>query len=863
MIQTLRLAFKLFKSEFKYGELSLLFLSLVIATGSLSSVGFLIQRIDGSMSSHADQLNGAELILKSSAAVPQSWLDKAAGLKLEQARMQAFPSMLVVNDEFKLAQIKAVSDNFPLQGELRVRQETIAESDTLTKAPTKAPPKGEIWLDKRLALFFNIAQHFNVGKLSFQQKEEAKNIPHSLIELGESKFHASGILERVPGQSSSFFSIAPGAMINLSDLALTATIQPGSRVDYLYFFSGSAVSSPQSLQDFQRWLKPKLQPGQSLRSGVEDLKAVNASLQKAGDFLSLAAILTVLLSAIAIAINSHRYGQKQYKNSAIMLCLGCSEKRIMRIELYKLFALGLAGSFIGIVTGYFVYLGLLSVIDDVLPVVALGNSADFYLMPVWVGLTCGLFLLLSISMANLTRLKNISPMGLIRQSFLYEKSSYKKNFLENISRRLFYLISFIGLLLISIWYTDNSEITLLFYLALSISTLVLYFVAQFLLGRILQAGRYFQLINRLTLLNLERHKQAVLLQITTFSLIFSLLIIIFLVRTELLDNWQQQFPEQTPNHFVINVQSYERLKFENYLKQQAIKTQGLYPMVRGRLTYLNKLPINEVIPETAREHNALHRELNLSFSKNEMFKKSDAKTAQISIESSLAKVLNIKPGDLLGFQVGSRKIEGVVSQLRKVNWDSFQPNFYIIFSPGLIEQYPMTWISSFYLAGEDKFKLNQIMKQFPGITIIEVDEILKEIQFIIERVSDAIELIFLFIIIAGALILSSSLSSTLASRMYENAVIRTLGASARQLRHYLLVEFLVVALLSAFIAVVLAEFAIYILYQQVFQMVYSLHPEVWLGTMVISVILICTLGMLVVKKIFTQSAHVSLNQFTE
>ena len=175
----------------------------------------------------------------------------------------------------------------------------------------------------------------------------------------------------------------------------------------------------------------------------------------------------------------------------------------------------------------------------------------------------------------------------------------------------------------------------------------------------------------------------------------------------------------------------------------------------------------------------------------------------------------------------------------------------------------MTWISSFYLAGEDKFKLNQIMKQFPGITIIEVDEILKEIQFIIERVSDAIELIFLFIIIAGSLILSSSLSSTLASRMYENAVIRTLGASARQLRHYLLVEFLVVALLSAFIAVVLAEFAIYILYQQVFQMVYSLHPEVWLGTALISVVLICTLGILVVKKIFTQSAHVSLNQFTE
>jgi putative ABC transport system permease protein len=391
---------------------------------------------------------------------------------------------------------------------------------------------------------------------------------------------------------------------------------------------------------------------------------------------------------------------------------------------------------------------------------------------------------------------------------------------------------------------------------------VLYFAAQFILTYTLKIARKYQWINRLSLLNLERHKRDVLLQITTFSLIFALLIIIFLVRTELLDNWQQQFPEETPNHFVINVQSYERLAFEQFLVQHKIKTEGLYPMVRGRLTELNKQPITQVVPETAKEHNALHRELNLSYEHNKISVNS-GKKAEISIEHSLAKALNIKQGDRLGFRVGSRQIEGVVTQIRKVKWDSFQPNFYIIFSPGLIEQYPVTWISSFYLAPEDKVKLNQLMKRFPGITIIEVDEILKEVQFIIERVSDAIELIFLFIILAGVLILSSSLSSTLASRMYENAVLRTLGASARQLRHYLFVEFVVVALLSAFIAVLLAESGIALLYKQVFQMSYALHPEVWLSISVISLILICSLGMLVVNKIFTQPAHVLLNQLTE
>ena len=424
-----------------------------------------------------------------------------------------------------------------------------------------------------------------------------------------------------------------------------------------------------------------------------------------------------------------------------------------------------------------------------------------------------------------------------------------------------YLLSFIGLVLISIWYTGNSKVTLLFFVSLSLSVTVLYVLAQLLLHVIIKVGRDHQLINRLSLLNLERHKRAVLLQITTFSLIFSFLIIIFFVRTELLDNWQQKFPEQTPNHFVINVQSYEKSDFGQYLQDQGIKTQGLYPMVRGRLAFLNKQPILQAVDGTAHEHNALHRELNLSFVQDESI--SLKKEAEISIESSLAKALNIQKGDLLGFRVGSRQIEGVVTETRNVQWDSFQPNFYIIFSPGLIEQYPMTWISSFYLASEDKAKLNQLMKQFPGVTVIEVDEILKEVQFIIEKVSDAIELIFLFILLAGTLILSSSLLSTMASRMYENAVIRTLGASIRQLRHFLLIELAVVALLSTLIAVLLAESATYVLYSYVFQMPYHLHPGVWFGMTVIAMGLICGLGLMLVNKIFVQSAHSLLNQFSE
>jgi putative ABC transport system permease protein len=834
-MQTLRLAYKLFYKELRQGQLNLLFLSIVIAVGSLTCIGFLIQRIDHSMLDHASQLNAAKLILKSSSQVPPQWLDRARKLHLQQAEMQVFSSMLVVNEQFKLAQVKAVSDNFPLQGELLVRK----TMDDFPEVKT-APEKGNMWLDRRLAQFF---------------KQEGVTGP---ISLGEAEFHTNGILERVPGQSSSAFTIAPTVMINLTDLSKTATVQPGSRVDYIYFFSSSEVHN--NLAAFRQWLQPQLLAGQSLRSGVEGLKAVNSNLKKAGDFLSLAALLTVLLASIAIAINSFRYGQKQYKNSAIMLCLGCSEKRILSIELFKLFLLGLAGSAVGICCGFVVYSGVLQLMDDVLPaansLVARGLH-PISLSPAWMGLGCGFLLLISLSMANLIRLKKLSPMALIR----------KDQGQESVSSKLFYLMSLTGLGLISFLYTDNLKVTSWFYLAIIVCSIGLYFLSRLLLERIIQAGRRYHLINRLSLLNLERHRRSVLLQVSTFSLIFALLILIFLVRTELLTKWQQQFPEKTPNHFVINVQSYETQAFKHFLQQEGIQIKGIYPMVRGRLTHLNQKPIKEMIPEAAHKHNALHRELSLSYEQNAtIHKKQDLQAnhtiVNISIESEMASAFNIKRGDRLGFQIGSQYIEGQVNDLRKVRWDSFQPNFYIIFSPGQIEQYPMTWIASFFLSDAEKYKLTELIERFPGLTIIEVDKIIKEVQFIIAKISHAIEFIFFFILAAGLLILSSSLSATLADRMYENAVIRTLGASARQLRRCLVIEFSVVALLSAFIAIIMAELASFILYQQIFNMTYAPHPLVWLGTVSISFVLICGMGLIVVNKIFTQSSFVSLNEFS-
>lgn len=839
-MSTLKLAWKFFRSELKQGDLSLLFLSVFIAIASLSSIGFLLKRIDSSMINHAAQLNGAELLLKSPRPVDHQWLVEADKRGIEQAQMVNFPSMLVVGEQFKLAQVKAVSDNFPILGQLSVQPGL-----HLPAQNRKAPPVGKVWIDRRLVHYFKLPE----TKLTALQEDSYR------IELGEALFQPDGILASVPGQSSSLFSIAPSAMINLADLNKTATIQIGSRVSYIYFFSG-----PESaLKQFQEWLKPQLKPGQNLRYGVEGVRALSANLKKAGDFLSLAGLLTVLLAAVAIAISSHRYGQRQFKNNAVMLCLGFTEKNIIRIELLKLVLLGVVASILGVISGYLIHLILLQLLQDLIP----QPLPDISWLPVWTGLASGLVLIISISMANLYRLKQLTPMAILR----------KDQIAPDLNRYLLYSMSLIGLLLLSWIYTQNYLITVLFYGLIILLVALLLGLAKFLLFLLLRVNQYYPFIHRLAVINLRQHKRAILLQITTFSLIFALVLIIYLSRTDLLNQWQQQLPPDTPNHFIINIQNYEKDAFRELLVAANVNVDGIFPMVRGRLSQLNGKPIKQVLKPEQQAHNALNRELNLSYAAtmqthNRLLKgswwaanPSINGLPEISLESTMARELGLKIGDQLGFQIGSQQIQGVISNIRAVKWDSFQPNFYIIFPPQVLDKFPLTYISSFHLSGNNKTLLNQLIEEFPGITIIEVDQILAEVQYIIEKMSVAIDFVFLFILIAGLLVLAASLSSTMESRLYENAIIRTLGSSAKTLRISLMVEFAVVAVISAIVGLIMAEGISAVLYDQIFRLSYQLHPGLWISMLLIALVLVITMGLLFVNRIFTRSVSDLLSAY--
>jgi putative ABC transport system permease protein len=868
-VNNFKLAVKFFHRELTHGDLTLLFVAVLIAIGSLSSIGFLTKRVEQSIQTHATRLSGGALILKSSTPVASEWLQQADVMQLEVAAMVSFPSMLSMGDEFMLAHVKAVTDNFPLQGKLQIRKLSAAglSATGLLAEKTEqavAPSAGHIWIAPRL-------WHSFADKLSHNLSPSE----YPMLDLGDVQLCVSALLENIPGQSSgTLFSIAPVALINMADLEKTATLQAGSRVDYLYFFNlrsstDPAVYAADNIEKYKHWVEQRLYPGQSISAGAEGVRAVNRNIKKAGQFLSLAALLSVLLSAISIVISSYQYGRRQNKNNAILLCLGCNEKTILKIALYKLLLLGLIASILGVLTGYLVQAALLNTLEELIP----KPLPPLNLIPAGSGLLSGMLLILSVSMASLLRIRHISPVAIMRNEMVSAPTS----------RLLLYSFTLTGLFIISFWTTQDVIMTLWFYGSIIVSAIVCYFFAKIILQAFLWLSQRYVLINRLSWINIQRHQQNVLLQITTFSLIFALVIILYLLRTELLEKWQQQLPDRTPNHFVINLQDYETAAFQQFLSSQGVESQGIFPMVRGRLVQLNGQAVKDVIPEQARSHNALNRELNLSFAMEQEAEQQllaghwwdkdgwnkdgwdkqilqNSRLPLISIESSLAQSLGISLEDKLGFQIGARQIEGVVTNIRQVKWDSFKPNFYIIFSPGIIEQYPLTYISSFYLPAQQKNSLNEMMNQFPGISIIEVDKIIREIQYIIEKISLAIELVFFFIVIAGFLVLASSLNSTLEIRLYENAILRILGASAKMIRRSLAIEFIVVAIISAAMGMIIAESAGAMLYRQVFHLSYNIHPQLWGIVIFAAIVLITASGLLLMNKILTQNATQSLSK---
>jgi len=814
---------KMLWRDVRSGELTVLIAAIFIAVVIVTSISLFAERLQKALVSEASVFLAADVVLQSPDPVDARWLSEDVAPSLRQATVVQFASMVYAGDEMFLSSVKAVSDAYPLLGNLEVSDQAFTSGSKITGGPQP----GEAWLDSRLLNLLNLQ-------------------PGDSVWVGEKSFVVKKVLTREPDSGSSYWSLGPRIMINLEDLPATQVIQPGSRVEYRYLFAGEK----KDIDRYAQWLKPQLQKRHRLMTLQDSQPGLAQSLDRAGHFLLLVGSLGVLLACIAIAMAAQRYSLRRFDTVAIMKTLGATPHLLSQMVLCHLAVILLVSISVGCLLGGLVQYLFLAVMRDWLPVVLPAASMKPYLIGILTGLVCTLVFALPL----LWQLRSVPPLRVLRRELGDQL----------LALRGFYLSGAGAIFLLMVFYSGNLRLTSVVFGGTLLCAIVVAVMAWLLLNSIRWMGTQAGSVWRLAIANLRRNQWQSILQLVMFGLTLMLLMISLLIRGSILHEWQQQLPEKTPNHFLINIADHQVAAVGNMLAQQHLQAQGFYPMVRGRVTAINGVEATSIISESVDE---VYRELNLTWSAtlpndNKLVSgawwnvTSTAPSAhtpgyvpRVSIEKSLAKKLKVDVGDQLIFTIGDQSLKTVVASVRELSWDRMRPNFYFIFEPGALDGYPATYITSFYLPKEQKLFLNSLLKTFPTISIFEVDEMIARIQKIVAQVTQAIELVMGLILVAGALVLMACVQSSLDQRLHENAVLRTLGAGKRLILGSLAIEFILLGTAAGLMASFGSELTAWALQTQVFKMDYHFHLWLWLVGPLVGALVIGVLGVSACMKV--------------
>lgn len=822
------LALRLLWRDSRSGELTILVLALIIAVTSSTAISLFADRLQRTMTMQAAEFLAGDLVISGTSPAPEAWLAKADQLKLRQAQTVEFSSVLIENDELLLAGIKSVSALYPLRGYLKTTTSDYSAETSIDKGPEP----GAAWVDKRV---------LSALKLK----------PGDTLTVGEKKLTVSRIITYEPDKRGDFYSFSPRVMINQQDLEATGVIQPGSHVHYFFQFSGDS----QSLASFKRWVKPQLNPSQRLLDIHEDRPELGSALERAERYLGLSSIVVILIAGVAIAMATRRYTERHFNTTAILRCLGCRQREILWLYSWQFVVLGFLASAVGCLLGWFAQQALFHLLRNLLPT----QVASPGLLAVFLGFITGMVILLGFALPPILRLKRVSALRVLRRDLEPLPSS----------ARLIYGLA-IGLMSVLIWrYTGDIKMTAAIIGVGLIALLLLGLLVYAVLTLSRRLLPHMSLTWRFGLQGLFRNSRASVSQILAFSMTLVAMVISFTVRTDLIDNWHKQLPEHAPNHFALNIFPDQQPAFQRELEQNHIAGSRFYPVVRGRLVEINQTPVQQIVSKDTQGENATHRELSLTWSKelpedNKITAGhwwQSHKAGLVSVEQRLADSLKIKVGDRLTFTIGSEQVEATVSSLRDLQWDTMKPNFYMIFSPGTLENYPSTFITSFYLPEAQKNFLNDLVKKFPSTTILEVDLILQQFKTILTQLTAAINYLLYFALLAGFTVLFAAVYSTLDERVYDGALMRTLGANRAFLRKTHLIEFTLLGFIAGALAVLISEIIIYTLYTQVMHMDYAPNIYLWGILPLVGALFVGLAGYWGVRDVVNKSPLLVLREF--
>jgi putative ABC transport system permease protein len=826
-MRALALAVRTLMREWRSGELGVLVLAITVAVAALTGVGFLVDRIGIAVDNQAGEVLAADVVLESGQMMDDKAIGEARRRGLQVARKTGTFSVVFNGDVSQLSSLRAVSAGYPLRGKVKLSDVPFGTPEIATGIPGR----GEVWPESRLAA----ALGAEVG---------------TQLNIGASTFRVSKILISRPDQGATFLELAPSLLMNEEDLAATDLVQPGSRIRRAQLFAGERSA----IEDFKAWLEKNKKPNEEIEDVEDSAPQIKSAIDRSSQFLSIASLIAVLLCAIAVAMAARRYVQRHLDSVALLKTLGATRGFTLLVSLTQLFIIGLVAAIIGSLLGFGAQAWLVKVLSGFLR----GDLPPPGIAPLGVGFLTAVAVLGGCALPPLLQLSRTPALRVLRRDvgppaplviFAFAPAVAAITFLIWwVMRDLMVMLAFVGGLAG-------------FVLVVALLGWLLVWLTARLRGGVGVSWRY-------GIANLGRWRTESVVQLSAFALGIMMLLLLTVVRNDLLGDWRRSLPADTPNFFFINIPSDQHEQFAQFLEQRGAKDVRVRPMVRARMTHINGKAIEDIRFATPRGRGFANRDQNITWTSElnrdnqitagKWFTAADLGKPLVSVSTEYFEELKLELGDSLQFDIAGETRTATVSSVRKVKWDSFQPNFFLIFAPGLLDGAQGTYMTAVHMNSRDPKTIGDLVRQFPSVSVFNVDDLLSQVRSVIDKAVAAVQSVFLFTLMAGLVVLIAAVQASRDERRYESAMLRTLGASRGTVLKGLLSEFATLGVLSGVLAATGASIAGHFIATNRLQIEYTVDPWVWVYGLVGGGLLVCLAGWLATRSVVNQPPVLTL-----
>jgi putative ABC transport system permease protein len=714
-----------------------------------------------------------------------------------------------------------------LRGKVKLSTEPFGTAD----AVTAVPERGEVWPESRLAVALGAA----VG---------------DELAIGARTFRVSRILISRPDQRATFLELAPSLLMNDADLPSTQLIQPGSRMRYSRLFAGAR----DDVIAFKDWLETNKKPNEEIEDVEDSAPQIKSAIDRSARFLQIASLVAVLLCAIAVAMAARRFVQRHLDSVALLKTLGATRGFTLAVSLSQLVTIGIFAAILGSIIGFGAQAWLVKLLSGWLR----GDLPPPGLAPLGVGFLTAIAVLGGCALPPLLQLSRTPALRVLRRDVGPPPPMIILAFGPAVLAIAFLIW----------WVMRDVKVFAAFVAGLAGFVLVTSLAGWLLVKLTTRLRGGVGVSWRYGIANLGRRRTESVVQLTAFALGIMMLLVLAVVRTDLLADWRRSLPADTPNFFFINIPSDQHREFGQFLTGHGAKDVRVRPMVRARMTHINGKAVEDIKFATQRGRGFADRDQNITWTgelnrdnqitAGKWFTPEDTGKPLVSVSTEYYEELTLKIGDSLQFDIAGETQTASVASVRKVKWDSFQPNFFLIFAPGLLDGAQGTYMTAVHMEARNPKIIGDLVRQFPSVSVFNVDDLLGQVRSIIEKALAAVQSVFLFTLMAGLVVLIAAVQASRDERRYESAMLRTLGARRSTVLKGLLSEFAMLGVLSGILAATGASAAGLYIAREVLQIPYTLDPWVWFYGLVGGGLLVCLAGWLATRSVVNQPPVITL-----